>query len=229
MNKKIKWQENTKYWEKSLKNVPCFLLGNGPSISNQDLSILKDYFTIGINRIFKKIDPTILFWQDLSTWLEHKNEIKKTKAIKLCRKGAETENYCYHFLLKRKNHVLTSSLKYLYGRGNTSALAFQVAYALGCNPIFLIGIDCKYAKNGDTNFYGKNKRHKRHTLPQCVEALKFIKKQSSYKDIKTYSCSNDDVFLEKISIKTAAKIAGKENKKNREFYIKKIFQKYKSD
>ncbi|MFW6025869.1 MAG: hypothetical protein ACOCRX_05950 [Candidatus Woesearchaeota archaeon] len=202
MNKKIKWQENTKYWEKSLKNVPCFLLGNGPSISNQDLSILKDYFTIGINRIFKKIDPTILFWQDLSTWLEHKNEIKKTKAIKLCRKGAETENYCYHFLLKRKNHVLTSSLKYLYGRGNTSALAFQVAYALGCNPIFLIGIDCKYAKNGDTNF----------------PVISF-----------SNSCSNDDVFLEKISIKTAAKIAGKENKKNREFYIKKIFQKYKSD
>lgn len=218
MAENLKGKGETVKWQGALKNVPCFLLGNGPSLKDKDLSILNNYFTFGINRIFKKIDPTILFWQDLSLWLENRDKIKKLNAVKLCRKGAETENYCYHFLLKRKQHLLTKSIRYLYGRGNTSALAFQAVYALGCNPVFLVGIDCKYDKNKNTNFYGINKRHKKHTIPQCKKALEFIKKQSN--KIKIYSCSNDDIFKNKITIKEAIDMS---KEKNREYFVDKLF------
>jgi len=49
--------------QKHLKGNPVFLLGNGPGVTKRNLSLLDDYFTIGINRIFYIYEPTILFWQ----------------------------------------------------------------------------------------------------------------------------------------------------------------------
>jgi len=43
------------------KDQACFILGNGPSLKNQDLSLLKGKVTIAINRFFKY--PTIDQWQ----------------------------------------------------------------------------------------------------------------------------------------------------------------------
>lgn len=37
-------------WAGKLKDVPCFILGNGPSLNDQDLSQLEGLFTLGINR-----------------------------------------------------------------------------------------------------------------------------------------------------------------------------------
>jgi hypothetical protein len=56
---------SVKSWHNSLMNVPAFIVGNGPSLNDIDVSILEDtYFTIGINRAFYLLDPTILIWQD---------------------------------------------------------------------------------------------------------------------------------------------------------------------
>ncbi len=88
---------NPKHWYMRMKNIPCFLLGNGPSLKNKDLSILNDYFTVGINRIFFIYDPTILIWQDLALWQQERKKILQTKAIKYCRTGSETQGGFYNF------------------------------------------------------------------------------------------------------------------------------------
>ena len=62
-----------------MKDVPCFIIGNGPSLNDVPIQLLKNYFTIGINRSFYLIDTTILIWQDLALWLQEKKTIKKYK------------------------------------------------------------------------------------------------------------------------------------------------------
>lgn len=213
-------------WANSMKNVPCFLIGNGPSLKDVDLKIIKHYFSVGINRAFLKIDPTILMWQDQSLWLKEKKNVKKLKALKYCRKRASL-NYkdVYTFQLKDMNKPggskLTTNPKKLYGRGSSSALAFQFAYSLGCDPIILLGFDCKNdGKN--TDFYGVNPMHTSSTLAFCNKALKWIKKCGSGKRI--ISCSNNDRF-DNIKLEEALNTIDNLEKKKREEWIKMLFKK----
>ncbi|MCH7764764.1 MAG: hypothetical protein IIB95_13695 [Candidatus Marinimicrobia bacterium] len=62
-------------WTGKMKDIPVFLLGNAPSLNDVNLLLLNDYFTIGMNRIFFKYDPTILIWQDLALWIQEKKKI----------------------------------------------------------------------------------------------------------------------------------------------------------
>ena len=72
-------------WMGKMKDIPCFILGNAPSLNKiEDMSILDDYLTVGINRIFFKYDPTILIWQDLALWSQERQHVLDTKAIKYC-------------------------------------------------------------------------------------------------------------------------------------------------
>jgi len=79
-----------------LKNEPCFVLGNGPSVKRSDLNKIDNFFSIGVNRIFKIYDPTILFWQDLNVWRDDASAIEKSPSMKVCatRSGP---SYFYNF------------------------------------------------------------------------------------------------------------------------------------
>tara|TARA_Y100000310_G_C20508544_1_gene727647 strand:- start:114 stop:845 length:732 start_codon:yes stop_codon:yes gene_type:complete len=196
---------NPARWKFKLLNTPCFLLGNGPSISGQPLHLLENHFTIGINKAFKLIDPTLLMWQDIEFWYTDHKQIRKLKAIKYCRNVSDPKSKFVHFSIRSGAFKLPNNPKTLYGRGATGPLAFQLAWVLGCNPIVLLGMDCKY--QGDkTDFYGKNPFHKPHTLKNCNKGLKWIRswagdmeeinlKQCPYTLKRNIiSCSEDDVF-----------------------------------
>ena len=198
----------SKHWTSLMKDIPCFLLGNAPSLNDMNLSLLDNYFTIGINRIFLAYDPTILIWQDLALWIQEKQKVMATKAIKYCREGAETKGGFYTFKLEGREPKLSHNTGKLYGRGSSGSITYQFAHALGCNPIVLVGMDCANDKKGKTDFYGKNPMHRNHTLPSCVKGLKFIR--DNHKDRTIINCSYNKVFP-KVSLEEAVKQVG--NKK----------------
>ena len=214
---------DTAKWANRLKGIPCFIIGNGPlSLSkDSDLSILDDYFTIGINRAFKIIDPTILIWQDLALYVKHKNLLKKKlKAIKYCRVGAEIGNRFYHFRMSGRESKLASSPDHLYGLGSSGPLSFQLAYALGCNPIILVGMDCRYSSDGKTDFYGKNPMHRPHTLKSCKSGLKWIRNVGHRR--KIINCSKNKVFKERVKLKEAIVSLNDVKIRGRDALVKKL-------
>ena len=202
-------------WCGKLEGIPCFIMGNAPSLNKiKDFSIFDDYFTVGINRVFFKYDPTILIWQDLALWSQENKRVKQLRAIKYCREGSETEGGKYTFKLNGRESKLSHSTDTLYGRGSSGAISYQFVHALKCDPIILVGMDCRYdKKTGDTDFYGKNSMHKRHTLPDCVSGLKFIKQNSSGKTI--LNCSDNKVFSERYTIEEVVEMI-KDKKTSRE-------------
>ena len=205
-------------WIGKMKDIPCFILGNAPSINKiENMSILDDYFTVGINRIFFKYDPTILLWQDLALWSQEKQKVLSCKAIKYCREGAETQGGFYTFFLQGREAKMTGDITKLYGRGSSGTITYQFVHALGCNPIILVGMDCRNNKKGLTDFYGNNSMHRAHTLPACVKGLKFIRDHS--KDRTIINCSSNKVFSERKSIIEVIASLG-EKKYNREELVK---------
>jgi hypothetical protein len=207
-----------KSWMGKMKDIPCFILGNAPSLNKiEDMSILDNYLTVGLNRIFYKYDPTILLWQDLALWSKEKQKVLETKSVKFCREGSETQGGFYTFFLQGREPKLTNNISKLNGRGSSGSIAYQFVHALGCNPIILVGMDCRYNKNGDTDFYGNNPMHRSHTLPACVKGLKFM--QSNAGDRTIINCSRNKVFAERKTIEEAVASLG-EKKYNREELVK---------
>lgn len=182
-------------WLNKLEGCAAFILGNGPSLTDNNLSLLDKYFTIGINRIFLTYTPTVLLWQDIGLYEEHFHNIKETNSILYARQGSFSGSFnrdIYSWKLENnKNYTLINNNTNSYtGRGSTGLIAFKLAYSLGCNPIILVGMDCCY-KDDKTDFYGVNKNHTPKTLIHCNQGLEAIK---SITNKDTYSCSDNNVF-----------------------------------
>lgn len=185
---------SVKNWKGSLPNHPAFLVGNAPSLDKQPITELEQFFTIGINKTYKLIDPTILLWQDVQFWLTDRYNIGRTECIKYCRNHADPKGKYYNFILEGGPFKLAETPEKLHGGGASGPLAFQLAHLLGCNPIFLVGMDCKYDRNGKTNFYGKNKFHSSNTLKNCNRGLRWIEKEKDSLGITVYNCSDNNHF-----------------------------------
>lgn len=214
-------------WKDSLSEIPAFIVGNAPSLCNNPVQKLDAFFTIGINKTYKILDPNILLWQDVQFWLTDRYHIAATQCIKYCRNHADPKGKFYNFTLEGGPFKMPTSPETLYGGGASGPLAFQLAYLLGCSPIFLVGMDCKYDKSGKTNFYGKNKFHSSTTLKNCNRGLSWIEKISHENNIKVYNCSENNHFSKnKMKLKDAIEYVKSNYKQyNREQYANMLWTK----
>jgi len=55
--------------DNSWKGEDCYIIGGGPSLARFNWSLLKGKKTIGINRVYEKFDPSIIFSMDTRTVL----------------------------------------------------------------------------------------------------------------------------------------------------------------
>ncbi len=182
-----------KHWVDRLADVPAFIMGNAPSILDHDIQSLTDYFTIGINRAFKLLDPTILMWQDISLWRTEHHSIQHLSALKVARDVADPKRLYYNFHLKGGAYRFDASKSHImYGRGSSGPIAAQLAFALGCRPIVLLGMDCLRGGGDDRgDFYGENPHWLPHTLDNCQLGLDFLKKQCP---VEIINCGNSPLW-----------------------------------
>jgi len=183
--------KNMSDWKGIVRGQPSFILGNAPSISSKNLKLLNDFFTIGVNRIFYIYDPTILIWQDQEVWIQDRKKMTKQKAIKVCRDRSDPMQKFINFELSMGKFKFSSNPGKLHGRGNTGALAVQLAVSMGCSCVVLLGMDCKYEGKGRTDFYGKNKNHKSYTLKMCKNAMSWVERKCP---VPVYNCGNSDLW-----------------------------------
>ena len=178
------------------------------------MSLLNNYFTIGINRIFYIYGSTILIWQDINLWAQNKKDIIKSKSIKICRDISDPRKIYLNFKLAQDPFKFKRTPDKLHGRGNTGLLAAEMAVALGCSCLILIGMDGKYDKEGKTDFYGNNLDHGPNTVLQFKNSLKWLKNNCP---VPIYNCSKNK-FWPKIKLEKAIKEVDSP-KCNRKYFI----------
>lgn len=215
----MRTRNSVKEWAGKMNDMPAFILGNSPSLNDENVSLLEPYFTIGINRAFYKIDPTVLFWQDIELWFTEKKKILKLNSIKVSRDIADPMSRFFHYKIKPGAFKIPENPSILHGFGTTGPLAFQFAHALGCNPIVLLGMDCKVRGNS-TDFYGKNRHHKPHTLSNCEKGLKWIKNNVTDREI--INCSKDNEIFDYQSLESVIQRLGPANAQNRGYWAGRL-------
>jgi hypothetical protein len=157
--------KNGKYL-KSLKNIHqnkrCFIIGNGPSLTAEDLNKLENEITFAFNRIYYIFDktewrPTYYCSEDNKTIVKSKEEIdqltieNKFFPVNFPRDCNIHFKNAKYFILKfgdrstepRFSEDIVKGIHW----GNTVAYtAIQIAVYMGINEIYLFGVDHNFSK-----------------------------------------------------------------------------------
>ncbi len=147
------------------KDKRCFIIGNGPSLKKMDLSPLKNETTIGFNAIYKAFPEwgwhtNYLVFEDIEQTeirgpeIPHVHGPQKLAAIYNAYAFAHTADMLYmncRYIdrpywrtLRPMFSVDFANIVYL---GSTvTYIGLQLAFHLGCSPVYIIGVDHNYGK-----------------------------------------------------------------------------------
>jgi len=149
--------------------VPAFILGNGPRLPVEHLSLLDGFFTVGTNRIIQVYDPTVHLVVDASAWPARMPDTKCQPLLSPLMNLKKIPGAWYPFL-----HIASEEWSKhpgeLHADGNSGVCAAGWANSLGCEPIYLLGMTAKY-RGKQTDFYGVNEFHKDGTVLGMQKAL----------------------------------------------------------
>lgn len=141
----------------------AFIIGNGLSLNNTDLSLLKNEYTFGLNKIyllFDRIDWRPTFYVSVNPFVvEHfaqqiLNDIPSLKFLDFAsfRYLPYNKDAIYLLSLSRKDFS-TDLCAGVFQVHTVTYVAMQLAYHLGFDEVFLVGVDHYYsaAKKGKPN------------------------------------------------------------------------------
>jgi len=166
--------------------TPCFIIGNSPSLLDINLTTVEPFLTIGINRAYRAMKLSFLMWQDPELMKDCRVDVERFDGVCACPPKADPGNRFSHFVIRGQKFQKSSDPSVLHGRGSTGPLAVQFAAALGCKPIFLLGMDCML-RGRMTDFYGNNRDWKRHTPRLCADGLRWISTNFTQGEVENLS------------------------------------------
>ncbi|WP_256988774.1 6-hydroxymethylpterin diphosphokinase MptE-like protein [Bacillus sp. EB106-08-02-XG196] len=151
---------------KKLKNKHkgnrCFIVGNGPSLTVEDLNLLKNEITFAFNRIYYIFDdtdwrPTYYCSEDDKTIFKSKEEINKLKIENKFFPVNFPWDYKIHF--NNANYYIfkfgdrnveprfsEDIVKGIYWGNTVAYTAIQMAVYMGIKEIYLLGVDHNFSK-----------------------------------------------------------------------------------
>ena len=139
----------------SHKGERCFLIGNGPSLSPDDLHMLIDEYTFGTNMVYKIFDrtdwrPSFHCVSDSIYATKLRDElynnvksplftIEKTYR-KMTKRTLETTYV--HTIASERYKVKGNIFAYCMVKATVLSLAAEFAFHMGFSEIYLLGVDC---------------------------------------------------------------------------------------
>jgi len=139
----------------------CFIIGNGPSLKQTNLSLLRNEFTFGMNRIYLLFPelgfPTTYFVSVNSLVIEQCAEdirslpIPKFVSWRSRNLVQPTDNLIYLFTTYTGPIFAQDARGRLWEGATVTYIALQLAFHMGFEQVILIGIDHSFSAQGDPN------------------------------------------------------------------------------
>jgi len=158
------------------KDKRCFILGTGPTLDQVDLTKLDGEITFGLNSISNAYIPK--YWVAISNgaFLPHSNAPLLFQSeilfidvfcLKHLKDASNDIGYSYQEQYDKLFFFISGNFEFqtkidsevvpILNGGSVLFPAIQLAFIMGCNPIYLVGI-CY--KNYKQNYYSKSKKLK---------------------------------------------------------------------
>lgn len=196
--------------DRSWKGKPCFIVGGGPSLKDFNWELLRGKRVIGVNRVYEKFDPTIIFSMDTRflRWIiegnygqEAKEKFATSKAYKvwLCTYNCKLPEDI--FILKtwktysRGFRAFPATMREGIGHGNNSGYAaLNLAACLGSSPIYLLGFDMEYAGSRTHWHEGHPVPHRPDTVQRFKQYFQLAAVRTKEMDIKVINLNRDSAL-----------------------------------
>lgn len=138
-------------------NQRAFIACNGPSLNDVPVEKLKGEIVFGLNRGYLKegLPITYLVTADKRIEKEFKNEIiLQAPGIKFCHDIEPYINRVYRYKLGmgKFSTDITKGMKLGH---SVTIVALQIAYYMGCNPVYVVGMDHYISYNNTRSHSGK--------------------------------------------------------------------------
>jgi hypothetical protein len=158
-NNKV-YKDRLKKYKDLHKGERCFIIANGPSLKQTDLSLLLNEKTIGMNRIY------LLFNGEFETTYhavinelvieQFAEDLKKLNSIKFFNwKQRDLFKNCdvnFVYVSQALNDLFSFDLtKNAYSAGTVTFVSMQLAYYMGFKEVILIGLDHNFVDKGTPN------------------------------------------------------------------------------
>jgi hypothetical protein len=134
---------NTIYQYQQFKGQRCFVIGGGPSLRGFAFNLLRNDYTIGINKIAYAFEPSMIYLTD-AVLLDELQQLHKARGYKSVITLADHDNQhhdgCY-YVRSAGSHGIPETLTDIYTGDHSGYGAVNLAIALGFNPIYLLGFD----------------------------------------------------------------------------------------
>ena len=137
----------------------CFIIGNGPSLKEMDLSPLRDEFTFGLNRAYLMFDKLGFATDCLVSVNRH--------VIEQCAEEISAQP-CLKFISWANRNLLPANADVAYVRSvqqpgfstnpatrgvwegaTVTFVAMQLAYLMGFEQVYLVGVDHSFSTTGE--------------------------------------------------------------------------------
>lgn len=234
---------NTRYSRmKSMKDTHkgerCFILATGPSLTMEDLELLKNEYTMGVNSLVKVLDklsytPNSLGIQDKFVYEKLKDDFARAKIpyifiwdkiFKDCPNRNDSKyivfpkyhsHHAFWDLIGKKSTGFSSDCSVIVYDGYTITYSLiQIAVYMGFKEIYLLGCDCSYSATGKQHFveYGHVDKRAVSSTERLIyayeEAKKYINKY--HPDVKIYNATRGGK-LEVFERKALEEVLGRNN------------------
>ena len=139
----------------------CFIIGNGPSLLNTDLSHLQDEITFGLNRIYLKFPElgfTTSYYLCINSLVIEQSaaDIQKLPMPKFISWRSRsliqpTPDMAFLHTTYSGPKFARDARQRLWEGGTVTYVALQLAYFMGFEQVILIGVDHQYVTQGKAN------------------------------------------------------------------------------
>jgi hypothetical protein len=150
-----------KGFENKYRGERCFIIGNGPSLRNTDLTKLKNEYTFGMNRIymaFPEMGFSTSFFISINNLViqQTATDIQKLTMPKfLSWRSHQWIQPTHDLSFLYTTYTEPRFSKYATGRlwegATVTFIALQLAYYFGFKEVIMIGVDHSFASKGKPN------------------------------------------------------------------------------
>ena len=163
------WRLNSNQRLKNYQNLysgkRCFVIGNEPSLKNTDLSLVKDEFTFGMNRIYLAFEEWgfqtsfLVSVNDLVIEQCHSdfNDLKIPKFFSWRSKdllfpGSQPDSNTHFLYTTYTGPKFNTRVTNRFWEGATvTYVCLQLAFCMGFSEVYLIGVDHSFDTKGKAN------------------------------------------------------------------------------
>jgi hypothetical protein len=142
------------------KGERCFILGNGPSLNKTDLSLLKNEFTFGMNRIyllFPEMGYVTSYFVSINTLVLEQcaEDIQSLSMPRFItwrgRQWFDDEVYFLDTDYTLPAEFSSDITRRIFEGSTVTFVAMQIAYYMGFDEVILIGVDHSFSTKGQPN------------------------------------------------------------------------------